>query len=87
MKSPDFKKILAASSPEQAKKDRAGLATTFKTSVDTLEVMRTWGVYTPESLAVAGQTLAKELLDISLEVAEQVEEEMIVIPEEMTEDA
>ena len=65
---PNFKKILTPQSPEVAKKDRGALAATFKTSVDTLEIMRTWGVYTAESLAEAGQTLAKELLDITLEI-------------------
>lgn len=68
----DVSSILTPSSPELAKKDRSAMANTFKTSVDTLEILRSWGVYTENSMAVAGQNLAKEFLDITLEIEESV---------------
>ena len=66
-----FKEVLIPVSPELAKKDRKMLSDTFKVAIDTLNLLRTWGTYTTESLALAGQTLAKELLDITLVIDEE----------------
>lgn len=86
MRPRNFHKILTKVSPENSKKDRGAMAETFKRSIETLEMMRNWGVYTDESLAKSGQTLAKEFLDIGLEIRDK-EEEIISLPQEREESA
>lgn len=75
MKMLNFSKILTPVSPEIAKKDRQAAADTFKVSIDTIDLMRGWGLYTDESIAIAGQTLAKEAMDITLEIEEDAGED------------
>jgi len=77
---------IEVTSPEISKKDKGAAAITFKTCIDALQIIAQWGTVTPKSLAEAARLLAKEHIDVDLEVLTDEELTACMEPEALPEE-